>query len=669
MTKIERIKEELKLNKELDSSLKLIVDFSIKNRTLIFSPEINDINVKLLHSQNVLKKNRVGDNLKFAFQFYTKYTEVKNFELDENFNSYSQSIMQIEKDFCDNKHITGFSNLKRELYAIAILKANADYGETFLDYIKSLDVETCEDEQHSFFGGYCIAAPFVRIDIEPFYYNAQHLIGWTKVESNYHLPQGRLLNGIRNRINEDSSYGMKCLKYVLGLKNFEIDFLIPIVTGLYEKNGISFYNESLETLIFDDRYSIPIICGLANIKSIGDDEAKLFLSIHKKVSKLNIDNLIYSSRLLFAILNSPNLSTELDYQNQCAKYLEEMVMVDNPNLIRYVLRESEYVENQANALQMLVVKLISQPHFQVEEYLRLIDHILWSTKEIEFFKQVLFALAENCKFKEVAKKLNSSIHEFIEKQKKEFDRLLINLLIQNKPYYRFVGFDIYNSITPLDGCYVFDFDILSLKPINQYKLWVSILVGYREPKSAIPSLLPLLNSKSSFVKEAFICKLEEYSENYGGGLTEVLKDKLDFNDTESRIVYERVEKYMNDFFIVNVKVKNDIKELNPQYSQNKIFKDFNKGYARSMGKLMQKASDDGNSFLNLITKVQLLKGGGWKMEGRDDISKLAEISSSYSLPRRCFIEPEHFDWEQSKELTRDWDGNYFDEIKNILDNE
>ncbi len=669
MAKIERITEELKLNKELDSSLKLIVDFSMKNRTLIFPPKIDGINIKLLHSQNVLKQNRVCDNLKFAFQFYTKYKEVKNFELDRSFNSYSKSIMQIEKDFCDGKHIAGFSNLKRELFAIAILKANIDYGETFKDYIKSLNVETCEDELHSFFGGYCIAVSFVQIEVETFYNNAQLLISWTQVESSYHLPEGRLLNGIRDKIYEDSSYGMKCFNYVLELKSFEIDFLIPIITGLYDKKGINFYTEFLETLIIDDRYSIPIICGLANIKRIEENEVKMFFSIHEKVCESNEGNLIYSSRLLFAILNSPNLKTELNYQNQCAKYLEELVTVDNPNLIRYILRESEYVENQANALQALVVKLISQPHFQVNEYLRLIDHILWNTKEIKFFEQVLFALAENCKFKEVAKKLNSSIHEFFEKQKKEFDGLLIHLLIQNKPYYRFVGFDIFNSVTPLDGCYIFDFDILSLRSLNQYKLWVSILVGYREPKSAIPCLLPLLKSESPFVKEAFICKLEEYSENYRGGLTEILKDKLDLNDTETKIIYERIEKYMNNFFAVNAKIKNGIKELNPQYSQNKMFKDFNKGYSRKMSKMMKKASDEGSSIMNFMTKVQLLKGGGWKMEGRNDISKLAKISSSYSLPRRCFIEPEHFDWEQSKELTRDWDDNYFAEIKKILDYE
>lgn len=664
-----KIKDELKLNKELDLNLELIVDYSIKNKILIFPPEIEGIDLDFLHAAKILKQNQVDDNLKFAFKFFEKYKENLEIELNEGFSSYTQALVQIEEDFTNEKHVQGFSKLERELWATAIIESNENNGETFVKYIESLNLETHQKELHLFYAGYSGALPWIQIEVDVFCNNAQRLIKWTNEENDYNLPLGRLLNGIRNKIYEDSSFGIRCFKYVLELKDFEVDLLIPIITGLYEKFGIDFYEKHFDKLVLIEPFSTAIFCGLANIGSVSNIEARLFLSIYQKAKNENSEILIHLSKLLFAILNSSDFHDDSHHKESCVKCLEEMLAVDNPNLIRYILRESEYVENQDNALQMLVVKLINQPHFQVKEYLWRIDHIIRNTKEIEFFEHILFALAENWKYKEVAKKLNSSIHEFLGKQKKEFDELLIRLLIQNKPYYRFVGFDIFNSVTPLDGCYIFDSDILSLEPLNQYKLWISILVGYREPKSVIPCLLPLLKSKSQFVKEVFICKLEEYSENYGGGLTDVLRNKLDINGTETKIIYERIEKYMNDYFAVNAKVKNGIKELNPQYTQNKIFKEFNQSYSRKMSRIIKKASDDGSSFLKYITKVQLLKGGGWKMEGRDDISKLADIGPSWSLPRCCFIEPEHFDWEQGKELTRDWDDNYFAEIKNILDDE
>ncbi len=453
------------------------------------------------------------------------------------------------------------------------------------------------------------------------------------------------------------------------LKDFEDDLITPVITGLYEKFGINFYKEHLNLHLLDKTYLVPIICGLSNSNNIIEVDAKLFLSIFQKSYEKDSENLIHLSKLLFSILNSSNLSEKSQYKNECIQHLEELVSINNPNLIRYILRESEYLETQTDALQGLVIKLINQPQFQINEYLSQINHILMNSEDINFLKRVLYALAENYQFEQVVKKLNSSIHKFLGKQKKEFDELLVELLIQEKPYSRFIGFDIFNDVTPLDGCYFFDFDILSLEPLCQYKLWVSILISYREPKSTIPCLLPLLKSSSKFVKEAFICKLEEYSENYGGGLTEVLRDKLDLNDAENKIIFERVEKYMYDYFESHANVKFDIKELNPQHTQNRIFVEFNKDYSRRFNKIRQKVSEESNSFLNFFNTVHLLKGGGWKMEGKDDISQLARIGVSYSLPRRCFIEPEQFDWEQSAELTKDWSDGYFDEIISILENE
>lgn len=669
MASIRSIKEELKQNKKLDSYLSLIVNYSIENKTLTFSQEIEGVDLNLLRSKKILNQNTVADDLKFAFKFFEKYRELLNIESNENFTSYTQALAGIKKDFNDKKNVQGFSKLERELWKVAVVEANETYNETFTRYIESLSLKNRKEEMRLFYAGYSAAIQWIQIQVDLFCDNAQQLIKWTKEEDEYNLPLGRLLNGIRNKILEDNSFGMGCFDHLINLKIFDIDLMIPVTTGLYDKFGISFYEEHLSLYVFNKIYSVPIICGLSNSNNITDVDAKLFLSIFQKANKKDSEILIHLSKLLFAILNSSNLSEKSQDKNECIQHLEELVSVNNPNLIRYILRESQYLETQIDTLQGLAVRLINQPHFQINEYLTLINHILWHSENINFFRRVLLALAENCQFEQIAKKLNSSIHKFLETQKREFDELLVDLLIQDKPYCRFIGFDIFNDVTPLDGCYFFDFDILSLEPLCQYKLWVSILIGYREPKSTIPCLLPLLKSKSKFVKEAFICKLEEYSENYGGGLTDVLRDNLDLNDAENKIIFERVEKYMYGYFESHSKIKFDIKELNPQYTQNRIFAEFNKGYSRGFNKIRQKVSEESNSFLNFFNTVHLLKGGGWKMEGKDDISQLARIGVSYSLPRRCFIEPEHFDWEQSAELTKDWSDDYFSEIISILENE
>lgn len=56
---------------------------------------------------------------------------------------------------------------------------------------------------------------------------------------------------------------------------------------------------------------------------------------------------------------------------------------------------------------------------------------------------------------------------------------------------------------------------------------------------------------------------------------------------------------------------------------------------------------------------------GWKK----GISKLGNFSSSFSLPKIYFTQPENFDFEMNVTSSKNWDDNSFIEIKNALKNE
>ncbi|MFA5434259.1 MAG: hypothetical protein WC319_15550, partial [Candidatus Paceibacterota bacterium] len=302
-----------------------------------------------------------------------------------------------------------------------------------------------------------------------------------------------------------------------------------------------------------------------------------------------------------------------------------------------------------------------------QEYLNSINNFLWKSKDVLYFEKLLYTIGEYLPFKAINKNLSSSINEIRSNCKKEFDKVLVNLLIQNKASFRFLATDIFSDFSSEN--YQFDYDILEFDSLSQYKLWVSIFQNYREPKNILPCLLPLLKSKSPLVKEAFICKLEEYTESYGGSVTEILKQKLDFGDADSLAVFERIENYKVEFYKNNVLVKDGIKELNPAFTQNRLFVNYNKNHNRRFSRQMQKSSDENSFFLNFCSKVTLLKGGGWKIDGRDEISKLNKISTSFSLPRVYFTRPENFDFESDVEMVTNWDNTSFAEIQRFLDNE
>ena len=126
--------------------------------------------------------------------------------------------------------------------------------------------------------------------------------------------------------------------------------------------------------------------------------------------------------------------------------------------------------------------------------------------------------------------------------------------------------------------------------------------------------------------------------------------------------------YSNSFHEKFVDIKKDIKEINPFYSQYQIFKEFNINHRRVFNREMNKKSHNTPLFFSEISEIILAKGGGWKINGKNDLSKLGKFSTSFSLPRIYFIDPENFDYDRLIEINQNWKG-HFTEIEKMLSNE
>ena len=668
MRNIIDLKDRLENNDEINSNLDLLVDYSLSNKSLIFNKDIAGIEFEKLSTSEIVKlqtdKYHIIDFEVFGFKVYSLFKS--KIKLTNDFKSFVLLLKEIEADYKSDKFVRNIPTLLNELWAIAILDSNQSFDIDFSDYLNSLDAETNRDEIFSFNEGYSRALPFLKIEETKFFQNGIQLIKWTKSDAGYNIPLESFHRGIRNKIHEKESWGLKCLEYSFNQPDLEIDFLIPIITGLYDRQGLIFFKKYLEDKFNSETYTISIICGLSNIEYVKEEECELFFKIFNQANKDNTHVLVNLPKLLFAILRSKEESIDAEHIKKTFQYLEELLEFDNENLIYYILRENEYQDNHLELRQDLIISFIKKTQFK-QEYLNSINYFLWKQNDVIYFERVLYAIGEYLPFKSIDKSLSSSINELHSNHKKMFDEVIVNLLIQDKACYRFLATDIFSRVS--DEYYTFDYDILKLSSLNQYKLWVSVFQNYREPQSIIPCLLPLLKSKSLLVKEAFICKLEEYTESYGGSVTATLKEKLDFEDNDLKEIFERIEDYKVEFYQNNVVVKNEIKELNPAFTQNRLFVEFNKNYNRRFNRQMQKSSEENSSFLNFCSKVTLLKGGGWKIDGRDEISKLSEISTSFSLPRMFFIRPENFDFESSIEMFTDWNETSFTEIKRIIDNE
>lgn len=670
MKDIAIINNRLKEDKDFKLNLDLLVDYSLANKTLIFNQNITEIDFEKLIESGLIKqqtdKYHIIDFESFGFQVYSLYKSKSKVKLTSDFKTFILLLKEIEKDYKTEKFVQNITALFNDLWAIAILDSNQSFDNNFSDYLKSLDTEKNREEIFSFNEGYSRALNLLNLEVSNFYENGIQLISWTKSDADYNMPLGSFLRGVRNKIKENEKWGFACFEYSIKQTDFDIDFLIPIITGLYDKVGLTFYRKSLEDKVNIETYTVSIICGLSNVEFVKKEECELFFEIINQSDRDNNHVLLNLPKLLFAILRSKEESVDKKHIAKAFSLLEEFLEIDNANLIFFILRENEFQDNHLALRQELIISLIKKPHFK-QGYLNSINHFLWKSKDVLYFEKLLYTIGEFLPFKAISKNLSSTINELRSNCKKEFDKTIVKLLIQDKASLRFLAKDIFGDFSSEN--YRFDYDILELNSLSQYKLWVSIFQNYREPKNVLPCLIPLLKSKSSLVKEAFICKLEEYTESYGGSVTEILKQNLDFRDVELKATFERIEKYKDEFFKNNVLVKDGIKELNPAFTQNRLFVEFNKSYNRHFNRQFQKSSNENSLFLNLCTKVTLLKGGGWKIDGRDEISKLGKISTGFSLPRIYFTRPENFDYESGVEMVTNWDNTSFAEIKRFLDNE
>ena len=180
----------------------------------------------------------------------------------------------------------------------------------------------------------------------------------------------------------------------------------------------------------------------------------------------------------------------------------------------------------------------------------------------------------------------------------------------------------------------------------------------------------MLKSSSEIVRECFICKLEVISEDYGGLVTQVLKDNLDVAIDENELIINRVQNHIDSFFSKNVDVKNSILEFNPYNTHYKYINKFKKLFSKKMSNDIEKGTKE-HGLLSVLgaNTIHLAKGGGWRFGRNKEIAQLDKFGSSFSLPRSYFLDPNKFDLEKGIATRLDWNDEDFSIIEQLINDE
>ncbi|VDH16547.1 Uncharacterised protein [Algoriella xinjiangensis] len=647
----------------MENILKKFVDLIIKHKKLSFKVDDFQVDNKLLEKKIIKEENgfiKILDFEKISIYFLNSYKVLFNFKINCEFSKSVDFINQIESDFTQDGFVNDFFLLENEIWKAVILESNLQLKLTFNDYLKSINYKNKPDEIYNFIEAYSSILPKLNLSEDSILENVLILIEITKNNADYNVELGQILNGIRNKCLIDYKFGIQLLNKSL-LFDLDKDKVISsIISGLYENNKIDFYDSVLNELIKKKTKLNAIFFGLSNISNVNENDCEIFINLIKLYPKDDTLNVSKTS-LVFSILNSENIK----FSTFCFERLNNEIK--NESSAYFILENLSRVKKYHSEKTELIINFINQNFFSIEKYVQLISQIFWRMKELKYLKKVIINIARIKPFKKFLKVFYS---EFSFYEKTDIDKFIIVLLTSDKAYKRALGIQLFDLLGKYQTPFRFEYDILQEPAITQYKLWVSLTDDFNQPNDRLVALLRLLDSKSETIRESFICKLEEISEDYGGLIIEILENNLKSTEKKHVLIINRIKNYIENYYSKNADIKRDILELNPYHTHFKYIKQFNELFSKKMRDTIEKGAKEDSllSFLGTNT-VQLSKGGGWKFGNRKEISQLGKFGSSISMPRSYFINPNQFEMEKGMTMMTDWAKEEFSTIEQMLKNE
>ncbi len=666
MTELDRVKNLVDSDNDVKKALLDLIKYVVINKKLKFPTSEFAVDKILLQNNYLEVKNDnycITNIPAIAYLLLEDYKTLHSFVQCENFNDTSIFLKKVKDDFNSNGRVYDYRSLEKSLWELLIIESNQSFKSTFANYLLSLTKEENSEDIFLFIEAYSNSLKDLEISEEIIYTNSIALLEFSKSDATYNLPLGNILNGIKQKCSTDYLFGFKLFNTAISKDVVDDNILSAIVNGLYEVKRVEYYNQYLANLIEDQKFQKGIFAGLSNLTLINEIDAQLFITLFDKFEEK--DELIHSLiQILFAIIKANNLKNRESYLKECFLRLHKCSKKEIT--VYLILHNISFIENHKTEKVDLIVNIIEQDYFTIAKHLKPIEQVFWNLKDTQSLRSVLIKIASQKPYEGIVSYFGSA---FTDIDKCELDKLLIELLTDNDASRRFIGVDIFNHHSSHTS-FKFDIDIIEQVPIIQYKLWVALSQDFKEPKYFIPTLLPLLNSKSEIVKESFICKLEEYSEDYGGHIIEVLENNLSKDSLVNLQIIDRINTYLDNFYAININIKKHIKELNPSYTNSKIFNYYNELFYKNMSRTVHDGAER-NSLLGVlgVNAVQLSKGGGWKSGHKKEIFKLGKVGSSFSLPRSYFINPNKFEIERGYEMKSNWNDLDFKEIEEFIKNE
>lgn len=634
-----------------------VVSAVLESKTFSFDAEELELKgINLVESnlfQKVGKHFRVRANsdftkkivLRLELQFCPSY--------NSDFRSFYNFYQQIDQYFeVSGSNSQGRSSHIEAILQCLILKANKEFGIQFDSFIPKLWTEIDSFESFQLNSAFSKILGQLIIHPRKLHISLLHLYDNTAGDGGVNMDRGIITGGIQDYCENNHEEGKVLLElYEDGSGELIISHHAAALAGLYrydEEQGIKRLGSYARIKEFQE----SVAAAIAVIEPNSCAKIESLLSVMDSMNWRLEPIMSYIPRAIVNFLNSEfTLAPEL--ADSCFDKLGLVILSGNTHLSNNALFHLQFLKGYKSRVFDLL-QLLASEEVELQYVSKQVDNLLRRLDCNDYLFNFIRLINIRSMNEFRSDILEFSLDHFMRKHEREFSKELIALLIDDDGMNRWKAQKIYShfAITSLSS-FLFKTDLTQLSALDQYKLLVSVLADFMEPRYCLASILPLRKTNYPLVFEILVSKIESLIENFSSSVLRECQKHLDpKSDLDKRII-ERV-KLEVEHFDQYCEIKTDIAEFNPMSTKTSIYKEYTAVISDRMAEISQAAEKNRDSFLDYFQTVRLAKGGRWIGIEDNRRTELNQFRSSFQLPRDCYRIPQRFELEIVKGYSEDW---------------
>lgn len=432
-----------------------------------------------------------------------------------------------------------------------------------------------------------------------------------------------------------------------------------LLSTLYRHNPIAYF--PLLEKFFDRQEWKPLVVNVLGFGiSIENSLILRTLNLAESVDYDDINSQAELARLYVSILHSFPLLSEPE-KERCKQGLFQLVTRKEVALQTIVMLQCRRLKEFQEFVSLLTIALLDNPNHSPDFYFakpyqpNLLDSIYSHTvTNLNLFTEFLRLFSQRVPKRFNDQQFYSSINYHLRNDLPGFGQAIMAMLYDELGVIRLLGNELLDRLIEFDPNYRFGPFLLQLPEQGQASIILS-LNYWLEPDflKRFRFLLPLFSSPYETTINLLVGVIMERFDGYSE-MVDILRKELPIEMPDRDEFIDRLNHWREELIELRT-LKQTIKEISPVYIQTHLLDYFNKIHRQKWSTQLKKGVKE-KSLIGMLgfKQIPLAKGGGWVIEGNDEIQQLGRVGTTIKIPAAIYQHPELFTLEVNSYYSQNW---------------